>query len=385
MNALDIPQKIIAALVGQALAGLAGPLYAQHDQVVANADGATVRADINNALAALFSLSSGTTAPSTTIAYQLWADTTNNLLKQRNAANTAWLVRGNLAEAFLVARSTNTILGVADFGKTFIATSTFTQTLTAAATLADGWYCGYRNDGSGVITIDPNAAETIDGQATITLQPGESCLIYCNGSAFKTIGRRRITDLTEDTAPALGSDYVETWDASATAHKKVLAGRLGGGVLGTVVASTSGTALDITSIPSWVKRITISISGLSTNGTSGLLVQIGDSGGIETTGYSSTAQGFATSGAGSVVANTAGFIISTGAVAAETARGQIVLTLLDSSTNTWVCGGSYTLSATNTFVFSGAKDLSATLDRLRLSAVNGTDAFDAGKLNILYE
>lgn len=64
---------------------------AQHDQDIANAAGATVRSDINAALAALFSLSSGASAPSVTIAYMLWLDTANGLLKQRNSTNTAWI------------------------------------------------------------------------------------------------------------------------------------------------------------------------------------------------------------------------------------------------------------------------------------------------------
>lgn len=160
----------------------------QHDQVIANDTGAAVRADINNAFAALFSLSSGTSAPATTIAYQVWADTTNNLLKQRNAANTGWIVRGTLAETFVLARSSNTIVGVGDFGRVLNCTSTFTQTLTAAATLGDGFYFGIRNNGSGTITIDPNGAETIDGQASINLEPGQSCFIFCNGSGFITVG-----------------------------------------------------------------------------------------------------------------------------------------------------------------------------------------------------
>ena len=72
-------------------------LLAQHDQNIANASGATVRADINNALAALFTNSSGASAPATTIAYMLWADTTLGLLKLRNAANSAWITVGTLA------------------------------------------------------------------------------------------------------------------------------------------------------------------------------------------------------------------------------------------------------------------------------------------------
>src|SRR3954470_7922895 len=115
-----------------------GVCFAQHDQNIANDTGAAVRSDINNALAALFGLSSGAAAPATTIAYMLWADTTLGVLKQRNAATTGWLVRGTLAETFILARSSNTILAGGDFARTFIATSSFTQTLTAAATLGDG-------------------------------------------------------------------------------------------------------------------------------------------------------------------------------------------------------------------------------------------------------
>lgn len=161
----------------------------QNDFSIANASGATVRADINTALQALATVSSGATAPSTTYAYQLWADTTAGLLKQRNAANSAWEVRGTLAETLIVARSSNTIIAAGDFGKTFVCTSTFTQTLTAAATLGDGFTCNFRNDGSGIITIDPNGTETIDGTQSIQLRPGDSCALWCDGSNWKTIGR----------------------------------------------------------------------------------------------------------------------------------------------------------------------------------------------------
>lgn len=73
----------------------------QHDMNVANADGATVRSDINSALAALVGLSSGATAPTTTFAYMLWADTGTGLLKIRNAANSAWITVGTLASTNL--------------------------------------------------------------------------------------------------------------------------------------------------------------------------------------------------------------------------------------------------------------------------------------------
>jgi len=160
----------------------------QGDQSIANQAGAAFRADLNAELQALVTNSSGATAPGTTYPYQYWFDTTTSTLKRRNAANSAWLLVGSLSETFVVSRSSDTVLGLSDYGKTFVATGTFTQTLTAVATLGDGWHCFYRNDGSGVITLDPNASETIDGATTIALNPGEAIRIACNGSAFKTGG-----------------------------------------------------------------------------------------------------------------------------------------------------------------------------------------------------
>lgn len=69
----------------------------QHDYVLDNQAGAQFRADLNNALAAVATTNSGATAPATTYAYQLWADTTTGLLKQRNAANTDWVTLFPLA------------------------------------------------------------------------------------------------------------------------------------------------------------------------------------------------------------------------------------------------------------------------------------------------
>lgn len=162
--------------------------FLQNDMSVANASGATVRADINSALQSLAGLSSGATAPSTAYAYQLWADTTTNTLKRRNAANSAWIVVRTLDETFVLSRSSNTVLDISDTGKVIRATSTFTQTIDAAATIGDGWFCWYQNAGTGVITIDPNSSETIDGSTTIKLNPGEGCFISCNGTSFTTIG-----------------------------------------------------------------------------------------------------------------------------------------------------------------------------------------------------
>jgi hypothetical protein len=151
---------------------------------------------------------------------------------------------------------------------------------------------------------------------------------------------------------------------------------------GTAVASTSGTSIDFTSIPSWVKRITVMFNGVSTNGTSNMMVQLGDSGGIEATGYISTIISVAASSAGT--AFTTGFGVTTSA-AANTYSGQAIISLQDSATNTWTYTSTLTAGSTTLAVGGGGKATSATLDRVRITTVNGTDTFDAGSINILYE
>jgi hypothetical protein len=155
-------------------------------------------------------------------------------------------------------------------------------------------------------------------------------------------------------------------------------------VLGTSVASTSGTSIDFTGIPSWVKRITIMLAGVSTSGTSNPLFQIGDAGGVEVSAYSS-ASGVVT---GSAVTNknyTTGFGLN-GNLAANSLHGTVVLILLDAATNTWACNGQTCLSNSNISQFiCGSKALSATLDRVRITTEGGTDTFDAGLINIIYE
>ena len=153
---------------------------------------------------------------------------------------------------------------------------------------------------------------------------------------------------------------------------------------GTAVASTSGTSIDFTSIPSWVKRITVMLNGVSTSGTSYWLVQIG-AGSVTTSGYASQS-GYAggTNVAGGA-SSTAGFIIPSGN-SVNLVSGHTVLTLLGG--NLWVasvCLGQNSSTAMYGIVGGGSVTLSGTLDRVRITTVNGTDTFDAGSINILYE
>jgi len=152
---------------------------------------------------------------------------------------------------------------------------------------------------------------------------------------------------------------------------------------GTAVASTSGTSIDFTSIPSWVKRITVMFSGVSTNGTSAILFQLGSAGSVETSSYISyTAYAGPSTGSSS---STSGFIVFSNA-SANLFYGHSIFTL--NGSNLWVGSNVFALNATGTGYSvqgGGNKTLANTLDRVRVTTVNGTDTFDAGSINILYE
>src|SRR5678815_541505 len=150
--------------------------------------------------------------------------------------------------------------------------------------------------------------------------------------------------------------------------------------LGTAVATTSGTSVDVTGIPSWVTAIDISFVGVSTNGTGAFQIQIGDAGGIETSGYTSSAIALATGAVGGILTATDSFLATSSSVAAETYRGICRLVLENASSNTWTFSAMLS-TATTIHVGSGAKALSAVLDRVRLTNAGG-NTFDAGALNI---
>ena len=152
-------------------------------------------------------------------------------------------------------------------------------------------------------------------------------------------------------------------------------------VRGTTVATTSGTSIDFTSIPSWVKRVTVMFNGVSTSGTSPFLIQLG-AGSVTVTGYISTGQTITGGSGGANTSSTAGMVVYSSA-AASISSGHMLLTTMGS--NLWI--SSHTLKTTTAACLFGGGDvtLGGTLDRVRLTTVNGTDTFDAGSINILYE
>jgi hypothetical protein len=182
-----------------------------------------------------------------------------------------------------------------------------------------------------------------------------------------------------------------TISGSGTMQQMASGGITGGATLTamTAQASTSGTSIDFTSIPSWVKRITVMFKGVSTSGTSIPQVQLGTSSGVTTTGYSSNGVTFNSNSVANGSEITTGFATETHNpyfTATATRNGQMIISLLGS--NIWVSSTSIgtPLSSTSSCSFSaGVVTLAATLDRVRITTVNGTDTFDAGSINVLYE
>ena len=152
--------------------------------------------------------------------------------------------------------------------------------------------------------------------------------------------------------------------------------------LGTAQASTSGTAIDFTGIPSWVRRVTVMFNGVSLSGTSRLVVRLGTSSGVVAAGYTAVAIAINSASSTAGAAETTGFSVFQN-LAADTVSGHMVISRITG--NTWVASHTVRIAATICSIGGGDITLAADLDRIRITTVGGTDTFDAGSINIMYE
>jgi len=237
------------------------------------------------------------------------------------------------------------------------------------------------NDSSGNVAVGNNltvagtatitGATTVGGVAVVAVAPSTNGnVLTSNGTAWTSAAP---AGGGLPTPSAIGQIPFSTNGSTYAATQKI--------VQGTAVASTSGTSIDFTSIPSWVKRVTVMFNGVSTSGSSFGLVQLGTSSGVTATGYTGSN---AFSGASSTGANsTTGFGFGNNG-ASFTFSGHMIIANV--SGNIWVA--SFSGGSTNTSLAcmgGGNVTLSAVLDRVRITTINGTDTFDAGSINILYE
>lgn len=150
----------------------------------------------------------------------------------------------------------------------------------------------------------------------------------------------------------------------------------------TAKATTSGTFVDFTNIPSWAKKITVLFNSVSTNGTNFVTTQLGTSSGIEATGYNGAASYIASSSA--ATASTTSGVIWYNQGATVNRNGLLTFVLIPG--NTWIYNGvAADSTAANTLLVGGNKTLSGVLDRVRITTTPGVDTFDSGSVNILVE
>lgn len=249
-----------------------------------------------------------------------------------------------------------------------------------------------KGSGGGSVTLDAGAAAT---DTTLTL-PNTTGTILQSGTAV-TVAQGGTGLTSPGTAGNLLTSNGTAWTSAAPAGGGLptpsAVGQIPFSTNGstyaatqkitqsTTQASTSGISIDFTSIPSWVKRITVMLNNVSTNGTSALVCQIGTSGGIANSGYTSAGSNIATTVVSTAYAN--GFGLNSGSVASESLSGVITIAYMGS--DLWSCGSSIVSSFPGTRVGGGSVTLSGTLDRVRIATNNGTDTFDAGSINIMYE
>lgn len=249
-----------------------------------------------------------------------------------------------------------------------------------------------------------SALSAVAGTNTITATGGAALSAYASGQEFHFIPAGTNTgattlNITPSGASALGAKNV-FYNGAALAGGEIVSGvpcvviydgtqfnivsntRL---LLGTEQATTSGTAINWTSVPSWVRRITINLVAVSVDASVEILLQIGDTDGLENTGYAGAVAAVTNAAATTGANHSAGFTLTSGLGAAGVLHGRVTLEMEDASDFTWTCTSTLGQSNAATVHNSGgSKSLSAALDRFSL-VLSGAGNFDAGAVNVTYQ
>jgi hypothetical protein len=252
------------------------------------------------------------------------------------------------------------------------------QTLTASTANITTGTVATLNSTTGTIT---NLSSTTGTVATLNSTTGTITGLNTTTGTITTLNST--TGTITNLSTTLAGDFTISQGTGTIGAAKVTPSQLSQPFTSaTAVASTSGTAIDFTGIPSWVKKVTVMLSSVSVSVSSVVLIQIGDSGGIENTSYIACA-GAIQPGTANCADFTTGFGLAHDSGAGSLLSGSYTISNL--SGNTWVFSGSARQTTSRIAFAAGEKTLSALLDRVRITTVNGTDTFDAGSVNIMYE
>jgi len=231
---------------------------------------------------------------------------------------------------------------------------------------------------NAALNLTNNAAIITQTGATITTAAGDTCILRATASntvevlAYSPAGLLPAnTNPLDNGTAAVGTSL--RYARQDHVHENI--------TLNSSVATTSGTSVSLTtSIPAAAKRVSLFLSGVSTNGTSLPIVQLGDSGGIEASGY--TSLGLTVDVLN--IQQTTGFGLTGSWAASDVLSGAVIFSRVNTS-HTWLMTFQGDINNTNFVLGTGRKTLSATLDRISITTVAGTDAFDAGSIVVAWE
>jgi len=394
---------------------------AQADFNVANQSFPAARADINNQLLALATNNSGASAPSTTYPYQMWADTTSTVLQIRNAANSGWNALHSLDGATYYAQyyagktdsSAITVQGGSTAGANIelfgpshatLANLAIYDATTHTFRSVDGatQYGQFRSGGLDVGAPDTSACELQIGAGATGNRYASIDLI--GDTTYSDYGLRIIRNNTGANASSVighrgtGTLFIETNDGGnvvlatssntrfgidgVTGLCSAYFGLSGTITRGTAVTPGAVTSVTFSSIPSWVKQVTLHFSGISLSGTDHFLIRLSTGGTFASTGYNSSSNYTTVGGATGGTNSTAGAVLQAGN-AANTITGSYTFTNITG--NTWIGTGLHIYDNDAQFVGTEASKvtLSGTLDGIRILP-SGSNTFDAGTINITY-
>lgn len=317
---------------------------------------------------ALRSVFSGASEPASAdqVAYMFWADTTAMLLKQRNSTNTAWITVGTLDATTLglLSRAGGNLTGGVNDAKTTVASAATPDIF--ATTVGN--------------VVDYTGTTTATGFATAP-QAGARRTLICAAAAPFTAGANVLID-----GVASGDTYTaragERLDVIALTTTQFLIRPSSGWIVRPKQATTSGSSFDFSNIPAGVREILVLFDSVSLNGTDNILVQLGDAGGVETTGYTATSIRVDSTG-GSVGGGTVSGLIAYVGNSTHAACGLLHLALLDAATNTWVANHALRMNSSESSFGGGVKALSDTLTTVRVTRAT-SDTFDAGSVTVAY-
>ena len=346
----------------------------------------------------IYTYLAGTSTPATTYTdYSAATANTNPIILDSLGQANIWLL-STVSYKFIVRTATEVLLYTVDnistpldisalaspppIGNTTPNTGAFTTLTASGAFTLTGLGAMKLNSGTTAERPTPSNGMLRYNTSTAKIEA------YINGAWTNLLSGAAVTSVATGTGltggpiTSTGTIAIDSTVVTLTGTQTLSNKTIQGGVINseTPIATVSGTSADFTSIPSWVKRITLMFSNVTTNGSTvpTWFVKIGTGSTFDSTGY----KAFSLSGA-SIVTSTSGFPFrGTGGFPSPT-NGVFTLSLQSASTNTWVGSGIQDADTQNQYG-GGSKSLSGTLTRVQI-VTNGTDTFSAGSFNILYE